>query len=82
MPNLPISFEIRSANAEIFLKYKKEGETDAEAAERLLYERLNLLESFADNAEEKTLENIYVRLGYLQRSIAAMSALLPYKPPF
>jgi hypothetical protein len=82
MPNLPISFEIRSANAEIFVKHKKENETDAEAAERLLYERLNLLESFAENAEERNLENIYVRLGYLQQSIATMSALLPYKPPF
>ena len=82
MPNIPISFEIRSANAEVFVKYKKENETDAEAAERLLYERLNLLESFAENAEERNLENIYVRLGYLQKSIATMSALLPYKPPY
>jgi len=38
MPNIPISFEIRSANAEIFLKYKKENETDSETAERLLYD--------------------------------------------
>jgi hypothetical protein len=82
MPNIPISFEIRSANAEIFLKYKKENESDSQAVERLLYERLNLLESFAENAEERNLENIYVRLGYLQKSIATMSALLPYKPPF
>jgi hypothetical protein len=82
MPNIPISFEIRSSNAEIFVKYRKEGETDSQAVERLLCERLNLLESFAENAEERTLENIYVRLGYLQKSIATMSALLPYKPPF
>ena len=82
MPHITISFEIRSSNAEIFVKYRKENETDAEAVERLLYERLNLLESFAENAEERNLENIYVRLGYLQKSIATMSALLPYKPPF
>ncbi len=82
MPHLPISFEIRSANAEIFVKYKKEGETDSEAVARLLYERLNVLDSFADNAEQKTLEDIYIRLGYIQKSIATMSALLPYKPPF
>ena len=82
MPHIPISFEIRSANAELFVKHKKLGETDSQAVERLFYERLNLLESFADNAEEKTLENIYVRLGYLQKSLATMSALLPYKPPF
>jgi hypothetical protein len=80
MPNLPISFEIGSANAEIFAKYRKENETDAEAAERLLYERLSRLESLTD--EERTLEGIYVKLGNLQRSLMNMSMLLPYKPPF
>lgn len=82
MPHIPISFEIRSSNAEIFVKYRKEGETDSQAVERLLCERLNLLESFAENAEQRNLEDIYIRLGYLQKSIATMSALLPYKPPY
>jgi hypothetical protein len=80
MPHITISFEIRSANAEIFLKYKKENESDSEAAERLLYECLSRLEAFTD--EERTLEGIYVKLGNLQRSLMNMSMLLPYKPPF
>jgi len=80
MPHIPISFEIRSANAEIFVKYRKEGETDSETAERLIYECLSRLEALTD--EERTLEGIYVKLGYLQRSLMNMSMLLPYKPPF
>ena len=80
MAKLPISFEIRTDDALILSKYKKENESESQAAERLLYERLNALETITD--EERTLEGIYIKLGCLQRSLMNMSMLLPYKQPF
>ena len=78
MNTISISFEIAPGDALILEKHKKENESISEAAERLLYECLSRLEVMTD--EEKTLEGIYVRLGYLQRSLMNMSMLLPYKP--
>lgn len=80
MAKLTISFEIRADDALILSKYKKENESESQTAERLLYERLNVLETITD--EERTLEGIFVKLGCLQRSLMNMSMLLPYKPPF
>ena len=80
MTKLPISFEIKADDALILSKYKKEKESESQAAERLLYERLNALETITD--EERTLEGIYIKLGCLQRSLMNMSMLMPYKPPY
>ena len=80
MPKLPISFEIKTDDALILSKYKKEGESESQTAERLLYERLNVLETITD--EERTLEGIFIKLGHLQRSLMNMSMLMPYKPPY
>ena len=80
MSNISISFDLASADAAILLKHKKENESASETAERLLYECLNRLETLTD--EERTLEGIYMKLGYLQRSLMNMSMLLPYKQPF
>lgn len=80
MTTVPISFKITSADAVILSKHKKENESASETAERLLYECLSRIESLTD--EERTLEGIYVKLGYLQQSLMNMSMLLPYKQPF
>lgn len=80
MAIIPISFDLTAADAAILAKYKKEDESESETAERLLYEYLSRLETMTD--EEKTLEGIYVKLVYLQRSLMNITMLLPYKQPF
>ena len=80
MSNLNISFEIKSIDAEILLKHKRENESESQAAERLFYERLNAIENLTD--EQRTLEGIYIKLEMLQRSLMNLTMLMPYKQPF
>lgn len=78
MKNTTIVMSLTPDAANVLLRHKEEGETLEQAAQRIFYERLNMIDNLTE--EQLTLESISSQLSDIRQKIFNIGMRVPLQP--